>query len=173
MDKRVRTPARQKPAGALWILWARRLHLYSGVLFAPAILFFALTGLVQVFDLHKSSAASGYRAPELIQRLGALHKDQTFALPHKDDAPKKPDRVDAGGAQTAGKSAVKSAGKPAIGPAHAALKVFAALAAVGLAASTLLGLYIAYRFNRGPWLVTGLLIAGAALPLVMIAIGAR
>ena len=169
MDKSVRTPARRKPAGALWVLWARRVHLYSGVLFAPAILFFAITGLVQVFDLHKSSAANGYRAPELIQRLGALHKDQTFALPHKDDAPKKHDRADPGGPQMAGKRAAK----PEIGPAQAALKVFAALAAVGLAASTLLGLYIAYRFNRGPWLVTGLLVAGAALPLVMIAIGAR
>jgi hypothetical protein len=165
MDKKARMPARQKTASALWILWARRVHLYSGVLFAPAILFFAITGLVQVFDLHKSSATDGYRAPELVQRLAALHKDQTFALPHKDDAPKKRDRADPGGSKTVG--------KPPIGPAQALIKVFAALAATGLAASTLLGLYIAYRFNRGPWLVTGLLIAGAALPLAVIAIGAR
>ena len=165
MDKRVRTPMRQKPTGALWILWVRRVHLYSGVLFAPAILFFAVTGVLQVFDLHKSSPANGYQAPELIQRLGALHKDQAFDLPHKDDAAKTHDR--------AGKAGPKKAEKPPIGPAQALLKVFAGMAAVGLAASTLLGLYIAYRFNRGPWLVTGLLIAGAALPAVLIAMGAR
>ena len=69
------------------LLWVRRLHLYSGVLFAPAILFFALTGLIQVFDLHKARPAAGYRPAGLILRLAALHKDQTFALPHKAERP--------------------------------------------------------------------------------------
>ncbi len=58
------------------ILWVRKIHLYLGVLFAPAVLFFASTGMVQVLSLHQSSP--GYNAPILLQRLGALHKDQVF-----------------------------------------------------------------------------------------------
>ena len=92
MDARVsisRAPpraGRAKVSLAL-LLWVRKLHLYSGVLFAPAILFFALTGLIQVFDLHKARPAAGYRPAGLILRLAALHKDQTFALPHKAERP--------------------------------------------------------------------------------------
>jgi hypothetical protein len=144
-------------------LWVRRLHLYGGVLFAPAILFFALTGAVQVFDLHKARPGAGYRPPDLVLRLAALHKDQTFALPHKDE-----------GARKAGKPGGEAEpARPAkrMGLGQALLKAFAAAAAIGLGLITGLGLYMAYRLPRDRWLVTALLAAGVVIPVVLAALG--
>jgi hypothetical protein len=168
---RLKPRPRTARAATPWpfVLWARRLHLYSGVLFAPAILFFAATGLIQVFDLHKARPATGYQPPALILRLGALHKDQTFALPHQADGDRgrekkvvpKADRV-----------AATRAPRP-MSPAQALLKGFAAAAAVGLASTTLLGLYMAYRFGRSARLVSGLLLAGVAIPAVLAALSSH
>jgi hypothetical protein len=160
MDARVTRPkaaphAGRAKASLALLVWARKLHLYSGVLFAPAILFFALTGLIQVFDLHKAQPAAGYQPAGAILRLAALHKDQTFALPHKADA--------VGGARPAPR------GPKPIGWAQALLKGFAAAVAVGLGITTCLGVYMAYRFNRNRWLIWTLLAAGIAVPLMLVA----
>ncbi len=168
MDARTTRPAtepRTARAKAPWAaqVWIRRLHLYGGVLFAPAILFFALTGAVQVFDLHKARPGADYRPPDLVLRLAALHKDQTFALPHKDDGPRK--------AKTpAGDAGPSRTPKPmALG--QALLKAFAAAAAIGLCATTGLGLYMAYRSPRDRWLTSALLAAGVVIPVVLAALG--
>jgi hypothetical protein len=161
MDMRSQAKARRTRAPWPAVVWARKLHLYSGVLLAPAILFFAVTGLIQVFDLHKPQPATGYQPPALVVRLGALHKDQTFALPHKAEGAKV--RKAKGG----GEASPPPAPKP-MGAALVLLKGFAAAVAVGLAVTTLLGLYMAYRFSRGPWLVTGLFLAGIVIPVALI-----
>jgi hypothetical protein len=168
MDTRTTPPVtapRTARAKAPWPaqLWVRRLHLYGGVLFAPAILFFALTGAVQVFDLHKPRPGAGYRPPDLVLRLAALHKDQTFALPHKDEGGRK-------AKAPAGDPAPPRAPKP-MGLGQALLKAFAAAAAIGLAATTGLGLYMAYRSPRDRWLVSALLAAGVAVPILLAALG--
>lgn len=160
--------------------WTRKLHLYGGVLFAPTILFFALTGLVQVFNLHKPNPATGYQPPALVMRLGALHKSQTFALPHKDEAPKDGAKAAGGGGHhKKAKAADEVANtQPDTAKAHAPepmslgrilLKAFVTAAALGLVFATLLGLYMAYALKRNPWLVGGLLAAGVAIPLILIA----
>jgi hypothetical protein len=151
------------------IVWVRKLHLYSGVLFAPAILFFAVTGLIQVFNLHKPQPATGYQPPALVLRLGALHKDQTFTLPHKGDGAKAAKKHGDGGKATAPAEAAPPHPPEPMGLAQALLKGFAAAVAVGLVAATLLGLYMAYRFNRSLWLVGGLFIAGIVVPVILIA----
>ena len=162
----VKSQAKGFRTKASWpvIVWVRKLHLYSGVLFAPAILFFAVTGLIQVYNLHKPQPARGYQPPALVLRLGALHKDQTFALPHKGDGAKMAKKHDDGG-----KAKASAEAAPPMGLAQALLKGFAAAVAVGLVAATLLGLYMAYRFNRNLWLVGGLFIAGIVVPVILIA----
>jgi hypothetical protein len=157
------SPAKAQRMKTPWpaILWVRKLHLYSGVLFAPAILFFAVTGLIQVFNLHKPQPSTGYRPAALILRLGALHKDQTFALPHQADGARTKKHED--------RAAPSPPAPRPMGIAQLLLKGFAAAVAAGLIATTLLGLWMAYRFNRVPWLVGGLLLAGIVAPLVLIA----
>jgi hypothetical protein len=140
----------------------RRLHLYAGVVFAPTILFFALTGVVQVFDLHKARPGADYRPPDLVLRLAALHKDETFALPHKADGERKARKPDADGQARATKSM-------ALG--QTLLKAFAAAAGLGLGMTTGLGLYMAYRSPRDRWLTSVLLAAGVVIPFVLAALG--
>lgn len=153
-------PASAKPRASIaMLMWARKLHLYSGVLFAPAILFFAITGLLQVYKLHETRPGVDYQPPALIQRLGALHKNQTFALPHKGDGPRK---------LGADKPPTPRAPKP-MSLAQSLLKVFAAAVSVGLTVTSGLGLYMAYRLSRNPWLIGGLLIAGVVIPVGLIA----
>ena len=61
----------------------RLLHLCLAALFAPAILFFAVTGALQTFTLHKANAT--YAAPDWIVRAAAVHKRQTLAPKADDD----------------------------------------------------------------------------------------
>jgi len=73
----------------------RTWHSYLSVFVAPSIIFFALTGALQVFRLHE--AHKGYQPPALIEKLGRLHKDQVFAReerhePAVEDAPVPPMR---------------------------------------------------------------------------------
>jgi hypothetical protein len=170
MDTRAGKPgttARPARAKSPWPaqLWIRRLHLYGGVLFAPTILFFALTGAAQVYDLHKANPKANYGPPELVIRLAALHKDQSFALPHKDDAGRKAPKPEAAGQPKDSKLHKR------MGMGQILLKAFATAAAFGLCATTALGLYMAYRSPRDRWLTSALLAAGVIVPIVLAAIG--
>lgn len=51
----------------------RQLHLYLGCLFAPALIFFAVTGTWQLFRAHDSRKDGSYTAPHAVQALSAIH----------------------------------------------------------------------------------------------------
>jgi hypothetical protein len=53
----------------------RNFHLYSGLFFTPAIIFFAFSGALQTFDLHQSRE-DVYTAPEWIAAIAEVHKNQ-------------------------------------------------------------------------------------------------
>ena len=148
------------------MFWVRKTHLYVGVFIAPAILFFAATGMLQVLSLHQSSP--GYTAPVLLQRLGALHKDQVFGAPRKADAD-----ADAKADREAGEPRAKPGAPPRkprpIGLVRWILKGFAELVGAGLIANALLGLYMAYKLNRNLWLTGGLFAAGVVIPVILVA----
>lgn len=63
----------------------RRWHGYIGLFIGPSVLFFALTGAVQLFSLHE--AHGSYQPPAIIEKLSSVHKDQVFALGHHHDGP--------------------------------------------------------------------------------------
>jgi len=143
----------------------RQVHTYIGAFIAPSVLFFALTGSLQLFSLHE--AHGGYTPPRLFVQLGSIHKDQRFAKPQRHEpAPPKaaaagnPDHDDAddhdhdhGHDHPAGTSL-----------RTLALKWLFLTVAAGLAVSTCLGVWMALTFSRRKALVWALLIAGAALP---------
>jgi hypothetical protein len=120
----------------------RRIHKYAGLFFAPTILFFALTGVLQTFDLHK--VRPGNQPSELMLRAAALHKDQTPSIRKKSAGPAK-----------AGPSS-KSEDGPS--PAQLMLKAFVAAASLSLVLTTLLGVILALQAVRGralAWIVLG------------------
>ena len=55
------------------MLFLRRLHLYLGCLFAPALVFFAVTGAWQLYRFHDSAKDHSYVAPQPLQLLSAVH----------------------------------------------------------------------------------------------------
>lgn len=53
----------------------RQLHLYLGCLFAPMLIFFAVTGSWQIFNWHQSTRDGSYVAPRALSVLSDIHKD--------------------------------------------------------------------------------------------------
>jgi hypothetical protein len=152
----------------------RQIHLYIGVFIAPALLFFAFTGGLQIFSLHETTKGSDYKPPAWLVTLAQVHKKQTTVVPmHKphpgDGENRKPE--DAGAANpvaanvTPAPSAPEAPRAPQKNPLP--LKIFFAFVSFGLSVSTLLGIYMAYRYSRKPVLLSLLLLTGVVLPILL------
>lgn len=153
----------------------RQIHLYVGVFIAPALLFFALTGGLQVFSLHETTRGSDYKPPAWLVTLAQVHKKQTTVVPaHKPRPMDMENHPPAPAASVSGPAANAVAPmqiKPDMPRMEASnplpLKIFFAFVALGLFVSTLIGLYMAYRYTRNTVLVTVLLLAGVVLPIAL------
>jgi len=133
-------------------------HSYIGILIAPSVIFFALTGALQIFNLHESHGS--YTPPVLIEKLSSIHKDQVFELGHHDE-PEPESKSDQ--QQTAAPDRHEK------GPTLSTilLKWFFLFVALALTASTALGLWIGLthiqRKRTGCWLLA----AGVILPIAL------
>jgi hypothetical protein len=140
----------------------RQWHSYIGLFIAPSVLFFALTGALQVFSLHEAHGL--YEPFPLVEKLASVHKDQVFAMGHH-DAP----------APTNGDAAKPAAPKPDADddddktpPARLILKAFFLVVAVSLAVSTAFGLWMGLKYTRRKRLAWGLFVAGAVVPVALL-----
>ena len=114
----------------------RKLHLYLGCLFAPTLIFFAVSGSWQLFNWHQSTKDKSYVAPPALAALSYIHKEAHMpGTPARQSTP---------------------------------LRYFLCAAAIGLVISTLLGVIMAYRFSRQPLVATICLLAGIAVPALML-----
>ena len=138
----------------------RQWHRWTGMFFAPAILFFTFSGMLQTFDFHE--VENGVAPPRWIAVIASLHKKQDFP---KARAAKKPG-AKAPNAGEAAKAIKDRAAKPAHSPFP--LKVFVGLMSIGLMLSTLVGMVIALnsRVTRRSALI--MLAAGTILPLALL-----
>ncbi len=160
------TNAQPRPARhpAALLMQIRAIHTYVGLLIAPTVLFFACTGVLQIYNLHQ--AHGDYTPPPIIEKLSRVHKDQVFALGHHGPPP------------GASSHAPKPAGPPPGAKEHHAelattlLKAVFAAVAVGLIGSTCAGLWMALRQPAKRRLYLVLLLIGAAVPLVLAALSA-
>jgi hypothetical protein len=136
-------------------------HSYIGILIAPSVIFFALTGALQIFSLHESHGS--YTPPALIEKLSSMHKDQVFERKHHDEH--KPKAESKGGQQPPPEEHEEG---PTLGTML--LKWFFLLVALALTSSTVLGLWIGLthmqRKRTGWWL----LLAGIVLPIALFVI---
>jgi hypothetical protein len=159
------TNAQSRPARhpAALLMQIRVIHTYVGMLIAPAVLFFACTGILQIYSLHE--AHGGYTPPLVIEKLARVHKNQVFAVEHHAPPP-----------AAAAPAAPKPAGPPPGGKEHHArlattlLKAVFAAVAVGLIGSTCAGLWMALRQPGTRRLHLVLLAIGAAVPLILAAL---
>ena len=156
---------------ALRLAAVRQFHAYLGAFIAPSVLFFAVTGSLQLFSLHE--AHGNYQPPPLIEKLSAVHKDQRFSAKpqHAGPAPAKAGHAE--GKQT-GSAQVEAAHEhehPAATPTRAlTLKWLFLAVAAGLIVSTCLGLWMALTYSRRKGVTWALLILGAALPILILTV---
>ena len=135
----------------------RQLHLYLGTLFAPLIIFFALTGILQTLELHE-----GAGTPTWIEQLASIHKKQALQAgePPRRRSPAPGGEGDA--------DAVRPAAETARGPSPWPLKWFVVAMSLGLTVTTGLGVYMAFKIQRKRALVWALLAVGTILPVVLL-----
>jgi hypothetical protein len=164
------------------VLKAVRLtHHYLGIFIAPAILFFAFTGFLQMFSFHETTRGSSYTPPAIFVHLAQLHKKATLITPQrkapKPDAPKPDAPKPEAPKSAAPKLDAPKPDAPAAPPAKLSslpvlsnlpMRLFFGLIAIGLFTSTLTGLFMAWKYNRSKPLVAGVFVAGIALPLLLL-----
>ena len=142
----------------------RKLHSYVGLFIAPSVLFFALTGALQLFSLHEEHGK--YRPPAIVEKLSSIHRDQVFAV---GDHPTHPGAdADAGAPAAPPAAAKEDADEPGL-PTFI-LKIFFLLVGLGLATSAALGLWIGLtqtRNRRTAWLLVA---SGSLIPVVLLVI---
>lgn len=153
-------PAKVRSNPALRLAAVRQWHSYIGAFIAPSVLFFALTGSLQLFSLHEAHGA--YVPAPVIEKLGMLHKDQVFAA-----KPKRPPTANAGPVKA---KPAEARPEKRTKPTTLALKWLFLAVAMGLVLSTCLGLWMGLLHNRRKGVILGLLAAGAVIPLALAAL---
>jgi hypothetical protein len=138
----------------------RQWHAYVGLLIAPSVLFFSLTGALQIFNLHE--AHGSYHPAVILEKLSAVHKDQVFKRPHDHDAP---DVEAPHAAADGGENRPAADDDDQQSVSTYALKWFFAIVSVGLIASTLIGIWMGTTQIRRKGLALTLLIVGAVVPI--------
>jgi hypothetical protein len=137
----------------------RAWHSYLSVFVAPSVLFFALTGSLQLFGLHESRGA--YTAPLVVQELGRLHKDQVFAPQEKHPQPPAP-------AQTAQDRPPAQDDDDTTPLSALLLKWFFLAVALALVSSTGLGLWVALTHLKRGRVNRLVFAAGALMPIALL-----
>jgi hypothetical protein len=144
----------------------RTWHTYLGLLIAPSVLFFCVTGALQLFSLHE--AHGSYEPALIIQKLGKVHKDQMFAPADRHEPPP------AAGSPNEERSAQEDGGhedkEEARGAAAARLllKWFFLLVALGLATSTSFGIWMGLTNIRHKRVAGWLLLVGTVIPVFLV-----
>ena len=135
----------------------RRLHGWLGVLFAPSIVLFAMTGMLQIWGLHDLAPGE---APGVIAKLAMIHTHQTATVPVR--APRPPQ------AETPRPPQPEQKPPPKEKPTTMPLQLFFTLMALALVTSSVLGVWIAFTSKRDRNLHLGLFAAGVVLPIVFL-----
>lgn len=160
------------------------MHGYVGFLTAPMVLFFALSGMIQVLNLHQPH--DGYQPPAVVAAIANLHKDQILSRPHRPFPPgpgglAPRDAGDEKGRFLGRPPPPPPPGLPGFAPprggdeaaspkvAVVLLKAFVLLAAASLVVSILIGLWIGLTDRLRRPVHLGLLAIGVVAPLVLVA----
>ncbi|WP_260705091.1 PepSY domain-containing protein [Edaphobacter flagellatus] len=143
----------------------RLIHRYIGLFFSPAILFFAITGGLQMFGLHESARGSSYVPPNILVHLSQLHKKGTLYLPPRKAAPPNSAKPDGPKPETP-KPPQASPATPT--PNSLPMKIFFAATALALAVSTCTGIMMGWKYARRKLTVLLVLAAGVLIPAILL-----
>jgi hypothetical protein len=146
------------------MLKLRQLHRYLGVFFTPAILFFAFSGALQTFGLHESKERGAPPPVAWIAALASVHKDQHLPEDRASSpAAAAPGAVLAPPAPPAAPPVVHEASKSPL-----PLKLFVLALAIGLCATSLVGVTIAFSNPRSRRPTALMLVLGTLVPALLL-----
>ncbi|MBC7514174.1 MAG: hypothetical protein H7234_07035 [Herminiimonas sp.] len=155
----------------------RKIHLYLGTLFAPAIIFFAFSGILQTIGLHEAEKVAASQPPAWIVSLASLHKDQhlpqlkTRKSPAAIDAmrgERVPEAGDEAHSHEADDSASPAGAEAPVKLTQTILKAFVVLMASGLILSAILGIVIAYNNARTRRIAIIMFGLGLLIPVALV-----
>jgi hypothetical protein len=147
------------------MLLIRTWHTYLGILIAPSVLFFAITGAFQLFTLHEAHGT--YEPPPLLEKLSALHKDQV--LGEKEQPEAEPPKTGAAPSDHEPSSPRDDHEKKS-SPSTLLLKWYFLVVALALTTSTLFGLWMGLthiKHKRTGWWLLGV---GFVFPVAVISL---
>ncbi len=133
---------------------ARVWHAGISAFIAPMVIFYALSGALQIFDLHEAHGT--YVPSPLLSAMGQLHKNQVLAPP-----PSRPSHP---------RPKAPEPQPPPTPPATFALQILFCLEAIALVLTTLIGVWIGVthpKYARRTWILIGL---GVLLPVILLII---
>jgi hypothetical protein len=116
----------------------RKIHLYLGCVFAPLLIFFALSGAWQTFALHRARKDASYSPPAWITALSEVHQHQRWP----------------GNGVEAASSVL--------------LRCMIALMSCGLIVTAVLGVIMAFKAASRAWLIWFCLICGVVAPVFLL-----
>ena len=134
----------------------RRYHLYVGMIFAPAIIFFSFSGAIQTIGWQDDPAP-----PAWIKTIASIHKKQTMPKARKP-------RPQAAAPAPEGGAAARREEPAAQGPSPIPLKIFTVLLSIGLILSAGLGVAIALANRSTRRMSTIMLAIGLILPPLLL-----
>jgi hypothetical protein len=148
----------------------RQIHNFVGLFFAPTILFFAITGGLQMFGLHETSRGSSYVPPALLVHLSQLHKKGTLYLPQRRAPQPTVAKIDGNKADAPKPDAPKAPPVPSAPepPNPLPVKIFFAATALALVTSTCTGIVMGWKYARRKSSVLLIFAAGTALPIILL-----
>ena len=124
----------------------RLVHYYAGVFFAPTIIFFALSGVFQVFKLHEAYRETPGAQGGPIAWMSQVHKEAALIPPKAAPAKAPPPRAER----------------------SSPFKWFAALMGISLIGASLAGLWIAFNYPKRRQSFFATLLAGFVVPIVLL-----
>ena len=145
----------------------RVMHRYLGLFFAPTILFFAITGGLQMFGLHETAPGSSYVPPDFLVHLSQLHKKGTLYLPPRKAAPPNSAKPDGAKLDSPRLETLKPP-QATTPPNSLPMKIFFAATALALAVSTLTGLIMGWKYARRKSIVLLTVAAGVVIPVFLL-----
>ena len=140
----------------------RQLHLYVAVFFAPAIIFFGFSGIVQTYGLHETRGTPGW-----VKVMASLHQHQRLHRPERPERPK-PATAPASDHDrpVGGDHDAPPPGGYTVG--MAGLKLFTGLMGLGLVTASLLGIAVALGTRSTRRVSIVMLVVGLLLPVALI-----
>lgn len=121
----------------------RQIHMYVGCGFAPLLVFFIVTGLLQTFDLHERRK-DGYQPPAWASSGASVHMHQRLPVENRNNA-----------------------------PSRTPMRILIAITCVGLLTTVSLGLVLAWRMVKDRRGVLIAIASGIVIPITALILQQR